>query len=264
MYKTEEHMVHITGITNQKGGVGKSSTALALGYALTHIKARALVIDLDPQGNVSYSLNADHQIGSIYDVLIGEKQITDVIQKNGPVHCVRADPSLAGADTVLTKTGKEYRLKEALVEIYSNYDFIIIDTPPTLGILTINALAACNDIIIPSQADMYSLQGISQLQQTIEVIKKYCNSTLKVLGILITRFNPRIVLNREIVTAIEELAIKFETKVFNTRIRESVVIRESQAEQADLFTYIGKGNAVIDYIDFTGEYLGATNGKKEL
>jgi chromosome partitioning protein len=169
-------MTRIIGITNQKGGVGKSSTALAIGNYLGSKAGRSvLVIDLDPQGNLSHTLRIGKDAGTVWDVFLGSRTIAGAIRKAAAVDCLCSSPSLAGADHSLGRTGKEYILKEALEPVMDTYDYIVIDTAPALGILTINALAVCTEVVIPAQADIYSLQGIGQLYQTIEAVRKYCN-----------------------------------------------------------------------------------------
>jgi chromosome partitioning protein len=197
-------MTKIIGITNQKGGVGKSSTALTLGnYLGSKAGQRVLVIDLDPQGNLSHTLRIGKDAGTVWGVFLGIKTVTEVILRISAVDCLCSSPSLSGADHSLDRTGKEYFLKEALESVMDNYDYIVIDTAPALGILTINALAVCTEVVIPAQADIYSLQGIGQLYQTIEAVRKYCNPTLSIAGILITRFKSQLILNREIVRFME-------------------------------------------------------------
>ena len=193
-------------IINQKGGVGKSTTASAIGGGLN---SKVLHVDLDPQCNLSYLMEANISgltQASALDVLQGNASAADAIQHTAQGDIIAASPALSGADIVLTATGKEYRLKEALEAIVGEYDYCIIDTPPALGILTINALTACNGCIIPAQADFLSLQGIGQLHGTIETVKKYCNPGLKVYGIVLTRYSARAVISREVTAMMEETA----------------------------------------------------------
>lgn len=136
----------------------------------------------------------------------------------------------------------------------------MIDTPPALGILTVNALTASHDLIIPSQADVYSLQGIVQLYETINAIRKYCNPSLAIAGILLVRFNARIILNREILAVMEQTTQQLQTKVFATRIRECIAVKEAQAKQTDLFSYAPDSTAAADYELFIREYFGGKHG----
>jgi len=237
-------------IINQKGGVGKSTTASAIGAGFIREGARALFVDLDPQCNLGYLMRADITgltTPSALDVLQGNATAADAIQKTDQGDIVAAAPSLAGADVVLTATGKEYRLREALETLAGQYDFCVIDTPPALGILTVNALTACNGCIIPAQADFLSLQGIGQLHKTIETVRKYCNPGLKVFGIVLTRYNARAVISREVTAMMEETAAALQTKVYKTRIRECTAIKEAQAMRQSVFDYSPKSNASTDY-----------------
>ena len=175
---------------------------------------------------------------------------------------ISSNKALAGADAFIADTGKEYRLKEALEKIEKNYDFCIIDTPPALGILTINALTASDSVIIPAQADIYSLQGIENLEETIKAVKKYCNPNLKIEGILLTRYNPRTILSREVSEMAEKLAEKLETKLFKAKIRDAVAVKEAQISQESLFKYAPKSNVTKDYEGFINEFLGKERSKK--
>ena len=248
-------MAHIVSITNQKGGVGKTTTHV-LGTALSRAEKSVLFIDLDPQRNLSHTLKAQMERGSIYEVLAGTIPIGEAIQQTAQGDCLCASSMLSGADRSLDRTGKEYILKEALLTVGDNYDFILIDTPPALGILTVNALTASDDIIVPCQADVFSLQGLVQLNDTISAIRKYCNPSLLIAGILIVRFNSRIVLNRDISVVMEKTARQLDTKVFRSRIRECTAVREVQAKGTDLYSYALGSNAANDYDLFIREYLG--------
>lgn len=147
----------------------------------------------------------------------------------------------------ITATGKEYRLKEALEALNGAYQYVVIDTPPALGILTINALTACNGCIIPAQADFLSLQGIGQLYGTIETVRKYCNPALMVYGIVLTRFSSRSVISREVSSMMDETAKQLNTRLYKSRIRECTAIKEAQAMKQDIYTYAPRSNASADY-----------------
>lgn len=248
-------------VINQKGGVGKSTTAEMLISALSLKGFKVLAIDLDAQGNLSYSLAADLTSPTILEVLTEEISAKDAIKK-ARADVISSNKALAGADAFIADTGKEYRLKEALEKISKNYDFCIIDTPPALGILTINALTASDGVIIPAQADIYSLQGIENLEETIKAVKKYCNPNLKIEGILLTRYNPRTILSREVSEMAEKLAKKLETKLFKAKIRDAVAVKEAQISQESLFEYAPKSNVTKDYESFINEFLGKERSKK--
>lgn len=243
-------------VINQKGGVGKSTTALAIGSGLILKGYRTLFVDLDAQGNLTYTLRASSQGYNALGVLERPETAKEEIQKADQGDIIASTPSLAGADTLIIQTGKEYRLKEALETISEEYDYCIIDTPPALGILTINALTACNWAIIPSQADIYSLQGISQLNSTIETVRKYCNSSLSIMGIVITRFNGRSIIRREVAEMLEQTAEQLHTKLFKTRIRECTALVEAQATRKSIYSYAPKSNATADYKALVNEILG--------
>lgn len=242
-------------IINQKGGVGKSTTALAIGSGLKRQGSKVLFIDLDAQGNLSYTMGANTQGYNALGILQRPETTAEEIQHTTQGDIVASSPALAGADTVLSDVGKEYKLKEALATVSGVYDYCIIDTPPALSILTINALTACNGAIIPAQADIYSLQGIGQLNNTIQTIKKYCNPDLSIKGIILTRYNARSVLSKEVTELIEQTASELNTRVFNTKIRECTALKEAQAMKQDIFTYAPKSNASADYTDIIKELL---------
>jgi chromosome partitioning protein len=245
----------VLGIVNQKGGVGKSTTVFALGAGLFLKGLNVLLIDLDAQGNLTHTLAAPSDGPTALDILAKEATTAEVIHKGQGWDYITGSPALAGADMILTDTGKEYRLKEALEPVKESYDYIIIDTPPALGILTINALAACDGVIIPAQADIYSLQGIDQLYGTIKAVRQYCNPSLKIMGILLTRYSPRSILSRDIAEMIAQTAAQLETKVYKTPIREAVAVKEAQARQQDIYSYAPKGKVTADYKSFVEEVL---------
>lgn len=234
-------------VINQKGGVGKSTTALAIGAGLLLRGYKTLYVDLDAQGNLSYTLGATTEGYNALGVLQRPETTEAEIQHTEQGDIIASTPSLAGADTLITQTGKEYRLREALEHIAGEYDFCIIDTPPALGILTVNALTACQGAIIPAQADTYSLQGISQLNSTIEAVRKYCNPSLSITGIVITRFNGRSVIRREVAEMLEQTAEQLNTKVFKSRIRECTALVEAQAMRQNIYKYAPRSNARADY-----------------
>lgn len=249
-------MSKVYAIINQKGGVGKSTTAEALASGLSLKGFKTLAIDLDAQANMSYTAGAKTDRETALDVLTGEVDAADAIQhtKNGDI--IAASKTLAGADAFITDTGKEYRLREAIESIKEAYDYMVIDTPPALGILTINALTACDSIIIPAQADIYSLQGIEQLAETIKPVKKYCNPALAVDGILLTRYNHRSILSREVAELAGKLAEKLGTKLFRATIREAIAVKEAQISQQSLYSYAPRSKAAEDYTRFIAELLG--------
>ena len=250
-------------IINRKGGVAKTSTAHALGAGLIKRGKKVLFVDLDSQTNLSHALAADMTAPDSMQVLTKEVTAADAIQRTEYGDIIAGSESLAAADANITATGKEYRLKEALNGL--KYDYIIIDTPAALGTLTVNALTAAVKIIIPVQAELYSLQGIGQLNEAITAVQQYCNPALTIDGILLTRFNSRAVISRDMQENLAEVAQKLNTRLFKTPIRECIAVKEAQARQQDIFTYAPRSNAAKDYDDFINEFLkGAKHGKKGL
>jgi chromosome partitioning protein len=242
-------------VINQKGGVGKSTTALAIGAGLILKGYRVLFIDLDAQGNLTYTLEASTEGYNALGVLQRPETVKEEIQHTEQGDVIASSPSLSEADTLIVQTGKEYRLKEALETVAVEYDYCIIDTPPALGILTINALTACNGVIIPAQADLFSLQGISQLNSTIEVVQKYCNPALSIMGIVITRFNGRSIIRREVAEILEQTAKQLHTKLYKARIRECIALVEAQVTRQSIYKYAPKSNATADYKALVDEIL---------
>lgn len=242
-------------IINQKGGVGKSTTALAIGAGLSLKGYSVLFIDLDAQGNLSYTLGADTKGYNAMGVLERPETAKEEIQHTPQGDIIASSPKLAGADKLLEETGKEYRLKEALDSLQGAYDYIIVDTPPALGILTINALTACTGAIIPAQADIYSLQGIAQLNSTIETVKKYCNPSLSIMGIVLTRFNGRSIIRREVAEMLERTAEQLHTKLYTSKIRECTALVEAQATKQNIYSYAPRSNATADYKALVDEIL---------
>ena len=248
-------MTECIAIINQKGGVGKSTTTNALGAGLTLKGYKVLYVDLDAQGNLSYSMGAINKPITSLEVLTGTATAAEAIVATPQGDLIPASPALSGADALIKDTGKEYKLKEALEPLKDNYDYILLDTPPALGVLTVNALTACNSVIIPAQADIYSLQGIGQLNQTIQTVKKYCNKALYIKGILITRYSSRAILTRDMTQLLEDTARQLNTKLYTAKIRECIALKEAQASQQDIFTYSPKSNATADYTAFIEELI---------
>lgn len=252
-------MKEIIAISNQKGGVGKSTTANALGAGLFHKGYRVLYVDMDAQGNLSYSMGARAGAISSLEVLTGTATAREAIIKTAQGDLIPASPALASADLIIKDTGREYKLKEALEPILGDYDYIVLDTPPALGTLTINALTACNSVIIPAQADIYSLQGISQLNSTIQTVKKYCNPALSIMGIVLTRYNGRSIIRREVAEMLEQTAQSLNTKLFRAKVRECTALVEAQATKQSIYSYAPRSNATADYKALVAEILGEEN-----
>lgn len=252
----------IISISNQKGGVGKTTTTQSLAAGLVDKKKKVLLIDLDPQSNLSSAVGADTQNLTIYEVLNGDVDINKVIQSSNSGDIIPSNLLLTGADIeFFQKMKREELLKNALKKIKFLYDYILIDTPPALGILTINAFTASNRVIIPMGAEAFSMQAVAQLNSTITQVREHCNDELKIEGILITLYKARYSLSKGIMPAIYEIAKKLDTKVFNSFIRESISIKEAQAQGKNTLHYAPKANAQSDYKKFVSELLkGIKNG----
>ncbi len=245
-------------VTNQKGGVGKSTTVQALGAFLRAKRKRVLYIDMDAQGNLSDTLGFVPGGGDASPTLLSllekrlpageraEKAAAVIVRTSGG-DLIPYSPALAAADLKVDGVGKEKRLAEALECLAGSYDYALIDTPPALGVLTVNALSAADGAIIPAQADAYSLHGISQLYDTIDAVRAYTNPKLEVLGIVLTRYNGRSVLSRDVAESMETAAQKLGTRLCKTRIRECVALREAQASRQNIFSYAPRSNAALDY-----------------
>lgn len=252
-------MTMIYTITNQKGGIGKSTTAQAIGAGIASMyNKRVLLIDLDAQENLTLATGAKRGEGvpNTYQLLKGELPVKNTIQHlTGKLDIIPATIYLSRADIEIAETGKEFKLKEAIAPIMSEYDYIIIDTPPALGVLTINALTVADKVIIPAQADLFSLEAIKQLYNTIDIVKKYTNPNIVIEGVLLTRYSPRTILSKELKDLIDDTAKAIQAKVFNRPIREAVAIKEAQATHKDIFTYAPESKVAGDYKALIEELL---------
>lgn len=254
-------MATTIALTNQKGGVGKTTTSSSLiaGLALLY-KKRVLAIDLDPQGSLGFSLGLDiEDCYSIYDVLTGSVSIKEAIQTTDYCDIITSNILLSGAEVAFTSSDRELLLKNALAPIKDNYDYIIIDTPPALNILTVNAYVTSDHLIIPMAPEILSLLGVTQLKETIDSVRQSLNPNLNVLGILLTRFDKRTLLAREVKEMAENVAEQIGTCVFNTQIRSSVTVAEAPAHGVSIFEHSPYSNPSFDYKRFVGEVLKMTD-----
>ena len=243
-------------ISCQKGGVGKTSTALALCELAARKGMRVLLVDMDAQGNATYTAGLSGAERNVLAALQRPAGAKGEIQESPWGFDVLASvPALANADALFTETGREYRLQEALKTVEEDYDIIVVDTPPSLSILTINSLTACRHVVIPTQADMYSVQGLRQLGQTVDAVRRYCNEELSVAGVLVTRYNGRTVIRREVSKLLEDIASQMGASLFEARVRECTAMIEAQATRTGLFVHAPSCNAAADYQAFADELL---------
>lgn len=243
----------VFSIANQKGGVGKSTTAQALAAGLAKAGKKVLVIDLDAQGNTSYSFGADTTKPGVYALMSYKAKLQECIQETAlpNMYIIAGGQDLVNVETELTTTGKEYRLKELIGK--AKFDAVVIDTPPSICTLTTNALTACDYVVIPSQANIYTIEGIKNLADNIATIKKYTNTKIKVAGILLTRHNGRSTIVKACIGALQQLAGNMGTKVFSTTIPEAIAIQEAQTHKTNIFDYAAKNKAAIAYKAFIEE-----------
>ena len=249
-------MARILSVTNQKGGVGKTTPSLALAAGLQKKGFRVLAVDMDPQANLSFSLGGETEDGpTVYELLRGEVNPRFAIQRTTWVDLIASNIVLSGVDLEFTQQGREYLLKNSLEPLRERYDYIVIDTPPALSILTINAFAASDYLVIPMLADIFSLQGIAQLSETLERLKQRCNPAMQIGGILLSKYDARTILGRRIRETTEMVAEQLGTRVYRTKIRNSISIPESQTNQVSMFDYAPRSPAVRDYMAFINELL---------
>ncbi len=254
-------MSRVIAVTNQKGGVGKTTTVCSLCGILKKVGYKVLSIDLDPQGNLSFSLGGTEDGLTIHDVMKKSVSVEEAIQhtENGDV--ISSNILLSGAELELTTVGREYILKECLEPIKEKYDFILIDTPPALSILTINSYIAADDLIIPMTPEILSLQGITQLRDTVAAVRKYYNRALDLRGILLTKYNSRYLLTREVEDMAEIVAKQMDTGVLKTKITHCISAAEAPAHQQSIISYAPKSRVCQDYISLLEElYPGVTKG----
>ncbi len=260
-------MAKVIAVTNQKGGVGKTSATEGLGVCLKSKGYRVLCIDLDPQGNLSFSVDAEtEEFPTIYDVIKGTTKTLHAVQRTPSFDIIASNILLSGMDLEFTQKDREFILKAAIEPALRRYDYILIDTPPALSVLTVNAFTAADAIIIPMLADIFSLQGIAELYETIVRVKNRYNPGLKIQGIVLNKYNPRSVLTRDIMATAELVAEQMNTKIFNKKIRQGCAIAEAQAKQTSFLEYAPKSNVVKDYMMFTDEVLKEDehSGKQEV
>ena len=245
-------MSKVISISNHKGGVGKTTSTLNIGAGLNSLGKKVLLIDLDPQANLSQSLGIKEPKVNIYGALRGEYKLQPVNILPG-LDIIPSTLDLSGAEVELVgEAGREYILREIIEPLRGSYEFILIDNPPSLGLLTINAFTASDLVFIPLQAQYLALQGLTKLIEVVEKIQRRLNKGLVVGGVFITQYDSRKVLNRDVATAIDS---HFKDVVFQTRIRDNVSLAEAPAQGLDIFRYNPRSYGAEDYLSLSKEIV---------
>ena len=254
-------MGKIISLLNHKGGVGKTTSAINIGAGLVELGQKVLLIDLDPQANLTLSLGIPRQKITIYESLRGESELVPYTAKEG-MDIITSSLDLSGAEMeLINEAGREYILQELFQPVMEEYDYIIIDCPPSLGLLTLNALTTSHYVLIPLQTEFLALQGLTKIKQVIDKVRFRLNKELEIGGVIATMYDARKVLNRDVVATIQKY---FGEKVFKTLIRDNVTLAEAPAQRMDIFSYAKSSNGAKDYLDLCKEILERTAVTEEV
>jgi chromosome partitioning protein len=241
-------------ISNHKGGVGKTTTAVNIGAGLARLDKKVLLIDLDPQAHLTYSFGIQaHELEkTVYELIKGELKFNDVLLKRGSLHIIPSSLNLSSADVELANIPGRERLLINTLDRITDYDFMLLDCPPSLGLLTLNALTTSKEVFIPIQAEYLALQGMSKLLQLVDIVKSRLNSELEITGIIGTRFDIRKKLNNEVIEKTREY---FHDKLFKTLIRENIALAEAPSFGQDIFEYNPNSHGAVDYMKLCMEII---------
>ena len=261
-YKGGLKVSRIIAIANQKGGVGKTTTAVNLSACLAKMGKKVLLIDIDPQGNATSGLGVDTKNleTSIYDALINGTGMKDIITKTDykNLYICPSDSALSGAEVELVNVmGREYQLKTAVSDIKEDYDFVIMDCPPSLGMITLNAFTACDSVLVPIQCEYYALEGLSSLTGTIKRVKKVLNKSIDIEGVLLTMFDARTNLALQVVDEVKKF---FPEKVYKTIIPRNVRLSEAPGFGEPVIVYDPASRGAESYLDLAEEVIERSGG----
>lgn len=245
--------MRILVFTNKKGGVGKTTSALCTAACLSMMGKKVLGIDMDSQGNFTQASGGEADVQGTFDFLKGAP-LEDVLQQGERYAFLGADRRLSRASSEFDGIGREHLLAHALREV-TGYDYCVIDTPPSMEVLTLNALTAADDVVVCCQSDGFSVSGLADMKRNIDGVREWYNPRLRVAGILMTRYNPRTTLTRQLTEVFREAAQAMDTQVFQSCIRENTALREAQILKQDIYTYQPESHGAEDYAAFVCEYL---------
>lgn len=237
----------IIAVTNQKGGTGKTTSTINIGAGLTRLRKRVLLIDLDPQANLSFSLGINDPAGmpNIYEVLNGQLSLASAVTHINGMGLVPSSPDLVKLESEMAADPNKAGLLRKVLNGLTNFDYVLLDCPPSYGLITLNALTAAQELYVPVQAEFLALQGMSKLLETVETIQREYNPSLMLSGIIATRYDQRRVLNREVIGNLSE---HFGNKLFNTVIHENIALAEAPSFGQDIFSYRPESNGARDYM----------------